>query len=627
MTLKTQVNLADIAHGEHCCLIYDTPEEQLEITVPYFAIGLSRDERCIFVGDPSSLNRLRRGLANQGIDLEKEINEKRLILSSAHDYLDNGRFSTDKMLSFLQQAYETAMADGFTALRAAGDVSWEMGPNQNFDDVVYYETLLDIFFLGKHMIGMCQYPKSLCPPHTISGILNTHRTAAIGTEICTNNVHYIPPTLLLEKDPVVRQEKRVEWMGSQLVRLKRAEEARERAIQDLLDEKREKEKLREQFLQAQKMEAVGQLAGGVAHDFNNILTAILGLSEFLLQNPGDKETMSADITEIKTAAQRAAVLTRQLLAFSRQQVLKPRILDLSVTIAEMDKMLRRVLNENIDLKTVVSPRLAAVKADPGQIEQVLMNLVVNARDAMPNGGRLTIELANVELTKDYVKEHLGASEGPHVMLAVSDTGAGMDKITISRLFEPFFTTKEKGKGTGLGLSTVYGIIKQSGGSIFVYSEIGKGSSFKVYLPQADEPAAVVATAQPSAAARGGTETILVVEDEEMVRKLLLRVLKQNGYHVLEARTPKEAIDICRENKKPIPLLMTDMVLPGMDGRTLARQLTSLYPAMKVIHMSGYTDIAMIHSGMLEPGFEFIEKPMTPDTICRRVRDVLDARPR
>jgi signal transduction histidine kinase/ActR/RegA family two-component response regulator len=416
-------------------------------------------------------------------------------------------------------------------------------------------------------------------------------------------------------------------MGSQLVRLKRAEEARERAIQDLLDEKREKEKLREQFLQAQKMEAVGQLAGGVAHDFNNILTAILGLSEFLLQNPGDKETMSADITEIKTAAQRAAVLTRQLLAFSRQQVLKPRILDLSVTIAEMDKMLRRVLNENIDLKTVVSPRLAAVKADPGQIEQVLMNLVVNARDAMPNGGRLTIELANVELTKDYVKEHLGASEGPHVMLAVSDTGAGMDKITISRLFEPFFTTKEKGKGTGLGLSTVYGIIKQSGGSIFVYSEIGKGSSFKVYLPQADEPAAVVATAQPSAAARGGTETILVVEDEEMVRKLLLRVLKQNGYHVLEARTPKEAIDICRENKKPIPLLMTDMVLPGMDGRTLARQLTSLYPAMKVIHMSGYTDIAMIHSGMLEPGFEFIEKPMTPDTICRRVRDVLDARPR
>jgi nitrogen-specific signal transduction histidine kinase len=382
--------------------------------------------------------------------------------------------------------------------------------------------------------------------------------------------------------------------------------------------------LEAQLQQAQKMEAVGQLAGGVAHDFNNILTTILGLAEIQLQNPTDKESMLKDIAEMKTAAQKAAALTRQLLAFSRKQVLQPKVLDMSAVVADMDKMLRRLLREDIELSTVVSAQLGRVKVDPSQIEQILMNLVVNARDAMPGGGKLTIDLANADLGEDYTRNHLGARSGPHVMLAVSDTGTGMDKTTISRLFEPFFTTKEKGKGTGLGLSTVYGIVKQSGGNIYVYSEPGQGTTFKIYLPRVDEEAERVAVGVPSAFQRGGSETILVVEDEDMVRQLILRVLKQGGYNVLEARNPQEAIGICRERKEPISLLMSDVVLPKMDGRTLSGKLTSLHSEMKVIYMSGYTDDVVVHHGMLDPGIEFIEKPMTPDIIRRKVREVLDS---
>jgi CheY-like chemotaxis protein len=372
------------------------------------------------------------------------------------------------------------------------------------------------------------------------------------------------------------------------------------------------------------MEAVGQLAGGVAHDFNNILTTILGLAEIQLQNPTDKESMLKDIAEMKTAAQKAAALTRQLLAFSRKQVLQPKVLDMSAVVADMDKMLRRLLREDIELSTVVSSQLGRVKVDPSQIEQILMNLVVNARDAMPGGGKLTIDLTNADLGEDYTRNHLGARSGPHVMLAVSDTGTGMDKTTMSRLFEPFFTTKEKGKGTGLGLSTVYGIVKQSGGNIYVYSEPGQGTTFKIYLPRVDEEAERVAVGVPSAFQRGGSETILVVEDEDMVRQLILRVLKQGGYNVLEARNPQEAIGICRERKEPISLLMSDVVLPKMDGRTLSGKLTSLHSEMKVIYMSGYTDDVVVHHGMLDPGIEFIEKPMTPDIIRRKVREVLDS---
>jgi PAS domain S-box-containing protein len=386
----------------------------------------------------------------------------------------------------------------------------------------------------------------------------------------------------------------------------------------------DRQRLEEQLRQAQKMEAVGRLAGGVAHDFNNLLTAILGSAELLLARLSPDHPERVEAEEIRKAAMWAADLTRQLLAFSRQQVLDPQVFDLGAVVANMDKMLRRLVRADITFRTRLAPDLGAVRADPGQIEQVIMNLAVNACDAMPGGGTLTVETANVELGAGHEQEQAPANPGRYVMLTVSDTGTGMSATTKSHIFEPFFTTKERGKGTGLGLSTVYGIVKQSDGYVWLESEPGRGTTFKVYLPRVDTLTETAATALNHPASLGGVETILVVEDQEPVRRLTRKILESQGYGVLAAAGGPEALEMAERHAGTIHILVTDVVMPGMSGREVGRRLSAARPEMRVLYLSGYTDSSIVSHGVLEPGLAFLQKPFTPETLARRVREVLDA---
>jgi PAS domain S-box-containing protein len=397
-----------------------------------------------------------------------------------------------------------------------------------------------------------------------------------------------------------------------------------RGVMVLAADLTERKKLESQLRQSQKMEAVGQLAGGVAHDFNNLLTAIIGYTSLLLKvvPPGDQK--HEDLLEIDRAAARATELTQQLLAFSRRQMLQPTLLDLNAVLSDTFRMLGRLLGEHIELAIVPDPGLGVARADRGQIEQVIINLAVNARDAMEGGGKLTLETGNVTLDEAYASQHPGAVEGEFVMLAVTDTGVGMTPATQARIFEPFFTTKERGKGTGLGLSTVYGIIKQSGGTIYVYSEPGRGTTFKIYLPRvmARGPTEIAVPTRPVTV--NGTETVLVVEDEERVRSLTCRVLRTYGYTVLEAENGGEALLIAEQHPSTIHLLLTDVVLPRMSGRKLAERLVRSSPELRVLYMSGYTDGSIVKHGTLEPGTAFIQKPFTPEGLAQKLREVLDA---
>jgi PAS domain S-box-containing protein len=397
-------------------------------------------------------------------------------------------------------------------------------------------------------------------------------------------------------------------------------------LRDITDRKRAEEALRrteEQLRQSQKMEAIGQLAGGVAHDFNNLLTVIKGYSQLSLNEIREGEPLRGNIEEIRKATDRAADLTRQLLAFSRRQIMEMRVLDLNDLLVSLEKMLRRVIGEDIELVTLLAEDLGRVKTDPGQIEQVIMNLAVNARDAMLDGGKLTIETANVDLDEAYARSHIAVIPGRYVMISVSDTGVGMATEVRGRVFEPFFTTKEKGKGTGLGLSTVYGIVKQSGGNIWVYSEPGKGTTFKIYLPRVDEAPEELKEKVIVGELPRGSETILVVEDEEDVRKLAMRILERQGYKVLEASEGLGAFLIVEEYGDPIHLLVTDVVMPKISGRELADRMAEIRPEIKVLYMSGYTDNAITHHGILEKGKNYLQKPFTMEGLARKVREVLD----
>jgi PAS domain S-box-containing protein len=384
----------------------------------------------------------------------------------------------------------------------------------------------------------------------------------------------------------------------------------------------EQKKVEAQLIQAQKMEAVGMLAGGIAHDFNNILSVINGFAEIALLKLIEGDPMRVFVQDILNAGQRAAALTRQLLAFSRSQLLSPSVIDLNALVNGLGKMLRRLIGEDIDLRIIGGADLWATKADPGQIEQIIMNLVINARDAMPEGGSLTIETSNVELDDDYALGHIGATPGPHVMLAVSDSGCGMSPEVLTRMFEPFFTTKPQGKGTGLGLATVYGIVKQSGGSIWVQSEVGKGTTFKVYLPRVKESEMRQKQARPSVTAGRG-ETVLVVEDDDTVRRLVAQMLELGHYKAILAKNGGEALLLCEQRQEPIALLLSDVIMPYMDGRELARRLVGTRPDMKVLLMSGYTDRAIVHDGMLEEIAQFIQKPFSATDLLTKINEVLD----
>jgi PAS domain S-box-containing protein len=398
---------------------------------------------------------------------------------------------------------------------------------------------------------------------------------------------------------------------------------------DITERKRaakEKAALEEQLRQSQKMEAIGRLAGGIAHDFNNLLTIMKGHSQLALMELKEGDPFREAFEAIEKATMKSAGLVRQLLAFSRRQVMEMIVLDFNSLLRNLEKMLRRIIGEDIELLTVLADDLGRVKADPGQIEQILFNLVVNARDAMPQGGKLTIETANVKLDEAYARNHVAVTPGSYVMLAVSDTGVGMTPEIREMVFEPFFTTKEKDKGTGLGLSTVYGIVKQSGGNIWVYSEPGQGTTFKIYLPRVDEPLTKEREKEESELFRG-VGVILVVEDEKMVRKVVLEVLRKQGYSVLEAADEEDALLICQQYKDTIHLMVTDVVMPKISGPELAKRLVVFHPEMKVLYMSGYTDNAIVHHGVLDKGVNFIQKPFTIEGLARKVREVLNKDPK
>jgi len=386
----------------------------------------------------------------------------------------------------------------------------------------------------------------------------------------------------------------------------------------------ERRRLEQQFLQSQKMEAVGRLAGGVAHDFNNLLSVILGYGELVLRRLPAGDPAREKVEQMVRAAERGAGLTRQLLSFSHRKVGQATTLDVNRVVGDMDKMLRRLIGEDVELVTTLERGLGCVRADPGQVEQVVVNLAVNARDAMPRGGRLTIETANVELDAEYAESHLGVSPGAYVMLVVSDTGHGMDAATLAHAFEPFFTTKERGKGTGLGLATVYGIVQQAKGYVWVYSEPGMGTRFKIYLPRVDGSAEPHAAARPAVPCVSGRETLMVVEDEPVLRALISEALQAAGFNVLCAKDGDEALGLARAHTGQVDLLLTDVVMPGRSGPDVAARLRELHPALKVVFMSGYTGEVLNQHGALE-GAQFLEKPFSPDTLSRRLRDVLDAR--
>jgi two-component system cell cycle sensor histidine kinase/response regulator CckA len=388
----------------------------------------------------------------------------------------------------------------------------------------------------------------------------------------------------------------------------------------------ERKNLEAQLLQSQKMEGIGRLAGGVAHDFNNLLTAIIGNAELAIDSLPNDHVARGDIGEIARAASRAAGLTRQLLAFARKQIFEPRVIDLNHLILEMDALLQRLIGEDIELVTLPAANLGSVKADAGQLEQVVINMAVNARDAMPSGGKLTIETSNVTLDQEYSRQHLDVVAGHYVLLAISDTGTGMDDQTREQIFEPFFTTKQPGRGTGLGLPMCYGIVRQHGGHIWVYSEPSHGTSFHIYLPRVDELVEqAAAPASEIATLPRGTETILLVEDEAAVRTLAARSLRAHGYTVLEAAHPDEALAIARVHPVgSVQLLLTDVVMPRMSGKALAEQVLKLWPDIKTLFISGYTDNAIVHHGQLDPGVAFLPKPFSPDMLARKVREVLEA---
>jgi PAS domain S-box-containing protein len=424
---------------------------------------------------------------------------------------------------------------------------------------------------------------------------------------------------------VIRKDGRVIWVSDTAVVV--AGSGAHPLMEGIIVDITERKQLEAQLQRAGRMEAIGRLAGGIAHDFNNLLTIIKGYTELALKRPRISPELQADVERIEDAAERASTLVRQLLAFSRRQVLQPKLVDLNGIVLGLDKLLRRLMDEGIQMSAVPGKNIGTIKADPGQMEQVIMNLVVNARDAMPSGGRLTVETANVELDAAYASDHAPVKAGRYVMLAVSDTGTGMSPETVAHIFEPFYTTKESGRGTGLGLSTVYGIVKQSGGYIWVYSEPGRGSSFKVYLPRVEQEPEALPAVRVASGEQTGSETILLVEDQPQVRELARMSLSEKGYTVLVASSPEDAEGACARHGAEIHLLLTDLIMPGITGRELAKRLTARHPKMRVLCMSGYTfgitTQTGMQSGLLEDGVAFLQKPFTPSALSEKVREVLD----
>ncbi len=718
--------LAHLAPGAHVCGLFGSEEAHRELFTRFLREGLEQGQKIIYIADSHSREDILDYFA--GWDVGPYLAKGQFsILTPDQTYLREGSFDPDRMVDLLRAETEKALAEGYTALRVSGEMSWSLRGAPGSDRLIEYEAKLNKFFPDSQCLAICQYDKSRFGPQTLLDVLSTHPMVVLETELY-DNFYYTPPEEFLARDipeltlrywlenlkarkgmtsqlvasekkfrglleaapdamVIVNAQGRITFFNSQAEKVfgyKREEligEVIERLVPERLRDGHrdkcvgyfedplhrlmessqamaarrkdgsefpaeavlspielpdglvvsaairdisERIRLEEQLRQSEKIGAIGRLAGGIAHDFNNLLTIINGYSDLLLQGVEPGDPTREHLAQIKQAGDGAASLTRQLLAFSRRQVLQPQVLDLNAVVANTEKMLRRLIGEDIDLVMVRDPALGQAKADPGQIEQILINLAANARDAMPQGGKLTIETGNVELDDAYARCHATVTAGCYVMLAVSDTGIGMDAETRARIFEPFFTTKEKGMGTGLGLATVYGIVKQSGGHIWVYSEPGRGTTFKIYLSRVGEAGESVQTPEARARVAGGSETILLVEDEEAVRSLAARILQEHGYKVLESTSVEEALQIGARQEEPINLLLTDVVMPGMSGRNVAEHLGFFRPEMKVLYMSGYTDNAIVHHGVLDAGMAFLEKPFAPEALVRKVREVLDS---
>jgi signal transduction histidine kinase/CheY-like chemotaxis protein len=617
--------LPRLTQGDHCCHIFDKPEDQLRLLVPYFALGLERGERGAFVGADGVLEPLRAGLKDAGVDVDGETRKGRLVLTSDRAFLQDGRFDSDRMLDFIQRVYDDTLAAGFTGLRAAGDVAWEVGPEKDFRDVIYYENLLDIFSLGKKMLVICQYSREGCPPDILRGILGTHKLAALDESVGPN-IHYVPPSLLLEKNPHVRERKRVDWMTEQLRLTRKAEQAREKAVERLSREKgdlerahAERRRLHERQLQSRKMDAVSRLADGVARDFDDRLAAILDACERLAQRPGDAPP---ELGQIRAAAEAAAADARRLRGIADGPAADPAPVDLNAVVEGARETLRRTLGEDVDFTVRLGQGVSPVAADPSALEQLVLNLAVNAREAMPHGGKLTLETAEVELDESYTGGRHDVGPGRYVMLSVADTGAGMDRAVRERLFEPFFTTKP-GRGGGFGLATVYSIVKRYRGDIWVHSEPGHGTVFKIHFPRLEPAPAALSAGKRAANASPGPRaqaTLLLVEDDDAVRTLARRTLQAEGYRVLEARNGLEAISLCERNVERIHLVLTEVALSKLSGSALVRRLNVLRPGLKAVFMSGHAESDDQRAGR---SISFLSRPFTPESLSRKVREILD----
>jgi signal transduction histidine kinase/CheY-like chemotaxis protein len=571
--------------GSHFAYFYDSKEDLIKLSLPFLQAGLKSHEYCLWITPEFENVPIEQVMQSSIPDFEKYQKTKQIEIMLYSDWHLDERGLFDHPIEKYSEKYNHALARGYEGLRAVGDMSWA-GKDQQ-ENAKRFEAEFEEFIEQTKMLVICSYSFEQC------------------------NVDYLVNVLASHQLGFIKIDQDFEIFETSLIKMTSGLYGKEIMT---------RKKLEEQLIQSRKMEALGRLAGGVAHDFNNVLTAIMGNDEFLLRGLYREDPLYANAQGIMKAAESAAGLTRQLLAFSRKQILQPQVLNLNAVIKHLLDMLKRLISEEIELVTVLDAALGNIEVDQGQIEQVILNLVLNARDAMLRGGKLTITTTNAEFSAPHQCKFDTVSPGRYVVLSVSDTGAGLDPKTQEHIFEPFYSTKGKGKGTGLGLSTVYGIVKQSEGCVDVISQPGLGTTLTIYLPQVEE---IVFTPEaPQAAPLQGSETILVVEDSDMIRPVLTDALEMHGYKVLAARSGDEALLLSERYQGPIHLMLTDVVMPKMCGRELAEQLTPLRPEMKVLYMSAYPEDIIGPRGVLDEGTHFIQKPYKLDALLQKMRKVL-----
>jgi signal transduction histidine kinase/CheY-like chemotaxis protein len=606
--------------GVHYCHLYETKQDLVDLLVPYFKAGLANHEVCVWITSSSLPAEEARALLEvQTPELQRYVDSGQFqIIDYANWYVRDGVLSLDEVLKAWDEKEREALAKGFKGLRVTGDTCWLN--HQDWSSFQAYEGVVNDVIRDRKILAVCSYPLQRCGGSQIMEIIFNHQYALLrrnGRWQRIESADYKQEQMLelfaardnLEAE-VNRQTERIRTLNEDLER-KVAERTEQLA------------KSQQAFFQAQKMQAVGLLAGGIAHDFNNLITGILGVSRDIQQSLPVGDPRTVDLEDVIEAANRAFNLTRQLLTFARRQTVAPAVIKLNDVILELDKMLRRLIGEDIVLRTELDPHLPNIIADQGHVEQVLTNLILNARDAMPNGGTVVIKTQCVDLTDSDRESKPALLPGRYAQLSVTDTGMGMTAETIAQIFQPFYTTKKE-KGTGLGLSTVYGIVKQSGGDIEVHSTVGEGSTLRLLFPAGSALPRPVAPATEQTPV-SGKETILVVEDEALVCRVVVKKLQQRGYRVLQAYSGREALRLSQEFHGPIDLLLTDVVMPHMNGQELAHELKPSRPDIAVLYMSGYGEEIIAHRGVLKPGIDFIDKSSIATRLSEKVRQVLDER--